>query len=208
MLDLGAVASNPQLLTSDVALPGGDLVRLRPLLPRDVEALTEFLESLSPLTRYRWLLPSYDRAAAQEMCDAVGRHGKLRLVAVDRSGVVFGLFELSFEILEKEHARFGLYGIELDERHDCRFGPCLRDSHQRRGLASALMPSVDRAAAAFGRTRMILWGGVLADNAPARAFYARQGFSELGRFHDREGCECVDMVRTIPTQTAGSPTER
>lgn len=200
MLTLAAVAAKPELLYGDVRLPGGALLLYRPLLPQDAPALAEFLASLSPLTRHRWTLESYDQVMAESLCAAIGRYDKLRLVAIDRQGPVaklVALFEFSFGIPPGDHERFATYGIALDERHDCRFGPCVQDDYQRRGVASALMGPTFSIARRFGKRRIILWGGVLADNEPALAFYHRHGFREVGRFFSSDGLACVDMMRTL-----------
>ena len=85
---------------------------------------------------------------------------KLRLVADDGSAIV-AVFERSFSIPDGDHARFAAYGVSLDERTDVRFGPCVRDDQQGSGLASRLLAETARIAMREGRTRLILWGGVL-----------------------------------------------
>jgi diamine N-acetyltransferase len=200
MLTLAQVAATPALLETTVELRNGDRLRYRPLIPGDVEALGQFLESLSPLTRKRWTLASYDRGMAEELCHAIGRYDKLRLVADDPQNPAIGivaLFEFSFGIPAGDHTRFAGYGLTLDEAHDCRFGPCVRDDHQRRGVATALMGPTFAIARRFGKGRILLWGGVLADNGPALAFYGRQGFVEVGRFEDSDGTAVIDMLRAI-----------
>jgi RimJ/RimL family protein N-acetyltransferase len=49
----------------------------------------------------------------------------------------------------------------------------------------------------FGKRRMILWGGVLADNHRAIRYYEKNGFRLLGRFHNEEGLECRDGILTL-----------
>jgi diamine N-acetyltransferase len=200
MLTLAGVTAHPELLYRDVRLRDGTPLLYRPLLPEDAPALADFLTSLSPLTRQRWTLDSYDRVMAEALCEAIGRYDKLRLVAVEPDGLagtVVALFEFSFGIPPGDHERFAAYGIGLDEASDCRFGPCVRDAYQRRGVGSALMGPTFAVAQRFGKGRVILWGGVLADNRPALAFYQRHGFDEVGRFSDKDGIACVDMVRVL-----------
>jgi GNAT superfamily N-acetyltransferase len=200
MLTLAAVAATPGLIDYSIQLRDGRRLRYRPLLPTDVEALTDFLTSLSPLTRHRWYLPSYDRVMAQELCDAIGRYDKLRLVAEEPdnpSAGLVALFELSFGIPDGDHARFARYGIKLDEAHDVRFGPCVRDADQGRGVASALMEPTLAIVRRFGKTRILLWGGVLTENEPARTFYRRHGFVEVGHFRNSDGQPCIDMMLTM-----------
>jgi diamine N-acetyltransferase len=199
MLTLAAVTATPDLIAYPVELRDGRRLHYRPLLPSDVAALAAFLTSLSPLTRHRWTLASYDRAMAEELCDAIGRYDKLRLVAheADKPTELVALFEFSFSIPAGDHERFARYGIELEEAHDVRFGPCVRDADQGRGVASALMKPTLDLVRRFGKTRLLLWGGVLTENEPARTFYRRQGFVEVGHFHTSDGLTCIDMLCTL-----------
>ena len=165
-----------------------------------MDALTAFLEALSPATREWWYRDSYDRAGAEELCAAIGRYDKLRMVAVDprrpEAGLL-ALFEYSFDIPMGDHFRFGLHGVTLDLARDCRFGPCVRDDHQGRGLGSALMPATFDIGRRFGKQRVFLWGGVYADNHAAVAFYRKHGFEEIGRFSTMDDRVSVDMIRDL-----------
>ena len=205
-LTLADVAAEPGKLWYDVPLrngaaPGdGPLLLYRPLVAEDVDDLTAFLEALSPATREWWYTDSYDRAGAEELCTAIGRYDKLRMVAVDprrpEAGLL-ALFEFSFGIPPGDHFRYGLYGVTLDEARDCRFGPCVRDDHQGRGLGSALMPATLDIGRRFGKQRVFLWGGVYADNHTAVAFYRKHGFEEIGRFSTMDDRVSVDMIRDL-----------
>lgn len=200
-LTIAAVASSPELVTMPLAAPHAEGAMLRPLRTDDVATLAELLESLSPATRRRWNLATYDLAMARELCDAIGRYDKLRLVIVeDRrdDAPLLGLMELSFSTPPGDVARYRGHGAPLDGDAVARFGPCLRDDRQGTGLASAAMPRVLDVAKRFGATRMILWGGVLAENAPAIAFYERWGFRRVGTFEDpTTGLPSVDMQRPL-----------
>jgi diamine N-acetyltransferase len=205
-LTLAGVAAEPGKLRYDVVLrdgtaPGdGAPLLYRPLIAEDVDDLTAFLEALSPATRQWWYRENYDRAGAEELCAAIGRYDKLRMVAVDprRSEAgLLALFEFSFGIPPGDHFRYGLYGATLDEAHDCRFGPCVRDDYQGRGLGSALMPATFNIARRFGKQRVFLWGGVYAENHLAVAFYRKHGFEEIGRFCSSDDKVSLDMIRDL-----------
>ena len=199
-LTVATVAASPEPVTMPLEDPQADGASLRPLRADDVDALAELLESFSPLTRRRWNLATYDRAMARELCDAIGRYDKLRLVVVDdrSDGLLLGLMELSFSVPPGDAARYRRHGLPLDGDDVARFGPCLRDDRQGTGLASAAMPLVLDVAKRFGATRMILWGGVLAENAPAISFYERWGFRRVGNFDDpTTGLPSIDMQRPI-----------
>jgi ribosomal protein S18 acetylase RimI-like enzyme len=46
----------------------------------------------------------------------------------------------------------------------------------------------------FGKKRIILWGGVLSDNARAIRFYEKHGFFRVGSFASQDGEQCLDMM--------------
>jgi len=196
MLTLGAVAKNPETVTRSLALPTGETALCRPLQPGDEAELADFLQRLSPQTRRFSAYASYDLAMARALCEAIARYDKLRFIAVIGSRVV-ALLEFSFGIVAEDRERFQNYGIELDERTDCRFGPCIADEYQNRGVGSALLPFMLDIARRFGKRRLILWGGVLADNQRAIRYYEKNGFHLLGRFRDEMGSECRDGILTL-----------
>jgi len=195
-LTLAAVADQPDLASYTISLPSGQPVVYRPLLPTDVDRLTEFLESLSSRTRYFWEMGSYDRNQAQELCDAINRYDKFRMVALSERAshdCVLATFEFAFWV-ESELKRLREYGIVLPEAHTCRFGPCVRDSYQNRGLGSALIPSTLDVARRFGMHHIVLWGGVLQENLVAVHFYQKHGFRIVGAFKESQGIDCYDML--------------
>lgn len=195
-LTLAAAAEQPDLATYALSLSSGQSVVYRPLLPTDVDRLTEFLESLSPQTRYFWEMPSYDRSKAQELCDAINRYDKFRMVALGEGAShndILATFDFAFSA-EPELKRLREVGIVLPEAHTCRFGPCIRDSYQNRGLGSALMPSTLEIARRFGMHHIVLWGGVLQENLVAVHFYQKHGFRIVGEFKESQGIDCYDML--------------
>lgn len=194
-LTLDQVADEPTLISSVLTLSTDQSLLMRPLVAQDVDALTDFLTSLSALTRERWVLDSYDKTAAQEMCDAIARYDKLRLVITDQDEKTIGLMEFGLDFVSRTVERFASYGIELTGGSYIQFGPCVRDDSQRKGVFSMAMPKLIDISQRFGKDFMILWGGVLAENIPAIRSYEKFGFYEVGRFnHHIDGYETVDMV--------------
>ncbi len=194
-LTLAAVAADPARATFMDATRAGEQVCLRPLRPDDVDALARFLGGLSPQTRHFSIFPSYDRATARVLCDAINRFDKLRLVVeVIPAQTIVGLIEFSFDIPAGDMARYAAYGVALDARDDCRFGPTFADAYQDQGLGTRLFPYVVAVARGFGKTRIMLWGGVLAENGRAIRFYEKQGFVRMGEFVDGEGLPVIDML--------------
>ncbi|MDG4863739.1 GNAT family N-acetyltransferase [Streptomyces sp. T-3] len=203
MLTLTEIAADPGLLTWQLRLQSrlargerdGAEVTLRPLAPPDAERLGGFLADLSPQSRRFSTFDGYDLAAARELCAAIGRYDKLRLVLEEApGGRIVGLLEFSLDLTAADIARHAQAGIRLDPATDCRFGPTLADDYQAKGVGTLLLPLLVETARRLGRTRIILWGGVLADNARALRFYEKNGFRRVGSFTGPDGMPSLDMI--------------
>lgn len=197
VLTLADVAAHPGNFSSIIPLSPEERLIFRPLLPDDGIPLAEFLTGLSPQTRALCTYPGFDLATAQEMCAAIARYDKLRLVATQEAGRIVALFELSFDLVPDDIQRYQRYGLPLDPATTCRFGPCIADAYQNRGLGARLLPPTLALARRFGCARVILWGGVMADNHRARHYYRRHGFQIQGQFTNSLGIVCYDMQRTL-----------
>lgn len=193
MLTLHSVAVDPSRTTWQIELPWGREAILRPLEESDEDTLGDFLCALSPATQDLYDVDQ-PQAHAAEMCEAIDRFDKLRLVLEDVRGSIQGICELSFGLPEGDRERFQKHGLELRPGGDVRFGACLADQMQGRGVGLRLWPRIEEVAQGFGCTRILLWGGVYASNARARRFYRRVGFKEVGRFTRSDARECVDMI--------------
>ncbi|MGW2078556.1 N-acetyltransferase family protein [Streptomyces sp. NPDC001939] len=122
----------------------------------------------------------------------------MRLVLEDRSSErIVGLFELSLALTACDIARYRAAGIHLSEQTDCRFGPTLGEAYQGSGVGSLVLPPVMDAVRRLGRRRVILWGGVLADNARALRFYEKNGFQRVGSFTGPDGTLSLDMILSL-----------
>lgn len=195
-LTLTSVAEWPETATTVFCLHTGEEIVFRPLIPQDEEGLAAFLESLSPQTRIFCEYPGYDRTAAREMCNAINRYDKLRMVAV-AGGQVVALFEFSLAIPDGDLDRYMGYGIPLDPATDVRFGACITDACQDCGLGSKLFPLMVDIALRFGKKRMILWGGVLVDNPRAIHYYEKHGFRIVGEYFNQTNGACYDAVMNL-----------
>ncbi len=199
-LTLAEVAQNPADFATRLWMATGEQIILRPLIPSDVEMLARFLAGLSAESRRLSTFSGYDRATALEMCHAIARFDKLRLAVValgEGEESIVGLMEFSFDLTGGDILRYAKTDYPLDPATDCRFGPTLADGWQNRGLGSRLLPAIWEIARRFGRSRVILWGGVLADNRRAIRFYEKNGFRHVGRFVNGDGQECCDMILSL-----------
>lgn len=78
--------------------------------------------------------------------------------------------------------------------HRCRFGPTLADGYQGRGVGTLVFPLVADVARLRGRTRIILRGGVRADNPRAIRYHEKNGFQLVGSFSTADGSLSLDMM--------------
>ncbi|MEU8135851.1 GNAT family N-acetyltransferase [Streptodolium elevatio] len=209
MLRLGDVARDPAILTYTLDRDDGTALVLRPLEHGDADGFAAFLAGLSAETRRLSTFDGYDLDTARELCAAIARHDKLRLVLdasrtgpAPSSGTIVGLMEFSLDLPPGDVARYRRAGIRLTPA-DCRFGPTLADDHQGKGVGSRVFPLVADVARRFGRRRIILWGGVFADNPRAISYYAKHGFRTVGRpFPGPDGAPSLDMILDLPPPAA------
>ncbi|MFE9404895.1 GNAT family N-acetyltransferase [Streptomyces sp. NPDC006530] len=195
MLTLKEIAEEPIRLTSRLKPQDGSDAILRPLTHADTGQLAGFLGALSSESRRFITFGGYDLATARELCDAIARYDKLRLVLEDvPSGRIVGLLEFSLALTPADIARYQDAGVRLTETTDCRFGLTLADDYQGRGVGTLAFPLVTEVARLLGRTRIILWGGVRADNPRAIRYYEKNGFQPVGFFTEADGSRSLDMM--------------
>ncbi|BCJ74803.1 hypothetical protein CS0771_43470 [Catellatospora sp. IY07-71] len=192
---LAALAVDPAPLARRLIVADTSFT-FRALCAADTAALTTFLAGLGDDSRRFWHGHTDHAGEAAGWIEAIGRYDKLRLVVhqPDRTDRLDAVVDLSFSLpAEFELHRYAGYGITLDPGRTVRFGPCVADAWHGRGLAGALLPPTWQAVRLLGRDRVVLFGGVHADNHRARRFYRRCGFTEAGTFTTSAG-PSVDMV--------------
>lgn len=150
----------------------------------DLPLLLAYLEHLSPATRKRFGPHAFDAASiAQFYADPFAvwgfiakAEGKIIAYAVVKPGG-----------LEHETPRLHGYGLQVHPLYDCAFAPSVADGWQGRGVGVDFFHFIRSELNQKGVKRMILWGGVQADNEPALRFYAKLGFQRLGYFEHEGG---------------------
>ena len=199
ILTIDRVAKRPDLITFLISLPNGSNAQLRPLIFEDEEGLVLFFRQLSESTRRFYSFSGSEEKHAQELCRAINQYDKLRLVVekpISEKGII-GLVEFSFAILEADIKRYLKYKLTLNPDKDCRYGLCISDQYQNQRIGSLLFPYVKKIALLFGKSRIILWGGVHSDNALAIRHYKRNGFEEVGEYTNSDGNQCIDMFYSL-----------
>ncbi|WP_232323462.1 GNAT family N-acetyltransferase [Catenuloplanes japonicus] len=198
MPEIAALAADPSPLDRRLIVDGVPFT-VRALRTEDAAALVLFLSGLSGGSRRFWHGATGHAAEATGWIEAIGRYDKLRLVAHpdDHPADLAGVADLSFSLPDHaELARYADYGLPLDPDRTVRWGPCVANAWQGRGLAAALLEPAWDAARLLARDRVVLFGGVHRDNHRARRFYLRHGFTEAGTFTTDDG-PGIDMTRPI-----------
>ena len=88
------------------------------------------------------------------------------------------------------------WGWILHDETDCTLAPSVADAYQSQGLGSLMMQHLLGLLPRLGRQRMLLWGGVRADNPRAVHFYTKFGFQRVGDF-EAGGTNNYDMIADL-----------
>ncbi|CAF2069677.1 unnamed protein product [Rotaria magnacalcarata] len=111
VLTLDDIDKYPELISTTDYFEG-ILINFRPLLLTDEKKLAQFLENLGSQTRKFSTRNGYDLNEARDLCFAINRYDKLRLVALINNETIIALFEFSLSIVDNEYKRFAeKYGI-------------------------------------------------------------------------------------------------
>lgn len=83
-----------------------------------------------------------------------------------------------------QHDSFRLQScfIYLNNNTDCTFAPSVTDKWQRHAIGNILFQFVISEIKTLRIERIILWGGVQADNDKAVNYYNKNGFKIVGQF--------------------------
>ena len=103
---------------------------------------------------------------------------------------------LKKEYLEHDRQRLNSYGLQPDHQTDCTYAPSVADDWQGRWLGTTLFKYILSDAEKMNFRRIILWGGVQADNERAIRFYLHNGFTILGEF--QYNGNNFDMIYNLP----------
>lgn len=174
------------LLDDAWTLRSGETATLRLLRHDDRLRLGTYLTGLSKATTDRWGPHGMDQATADTICATLDHTRMLRAVATvpdAAQGERLVAYQLVvWGVWESDRDRYARLGIALSETSDCTLAPSVADAYQDQGVGSAVATRLRAAAARVGRRRMVLWGGVQADNRRAVHFYGKLGFVKVGEF--------------------------
>jgi GNAT superfamily N-acetyltransferase len=172
----------PQLIHG-LNLPGGERVTVRPVCPRDSEALQAYVRTLSPEARYkrffgplRELPPAeLDRVIHLDPPDQLG------LIAQTRADGVIG------------EARYAL----SPDRRECEFALSVADAWHGKGVGRLLLADLESRARSLGARRLV--GDVLRTNEAMQALARKAGFGMAGIPSDAKLVRVVKDLAPAPT---------
>jgi ribosomal protein S18 acetylase RimI-like enzyme len=157
-------------------------VRIRYLETIDTGALSHYLQQLSVATTKRFAPHPFDAAGISTFYH---EHPCTGYIAVDLSSMsIVGYAVVRKGLLSYEEERLLQYGFNPQTTTTaCSFAPSVADAWQGEGIGWQMLQYIVKALADEGITRILLWGGVQADNNTAIHFYQRNGFRIIGHFH-------------------------
>lgn len=151
------------------------------LQPTDIPNLGGYFEKLSPETKSRFGPHRFDLLTLKFIYQANDQHlGYLIRKSDDHEIIGYSVVKVGY--LKHDANRLQSYGLTLSEKVDCTFAPSLADDYQGHGLGSKMFNYILVDLKTKGFKRVILWGGVQANNQRAVKYYQRLGFRVLGRF--------------------------
>jgi GNAT superfamily N-acetyltransferase len=156
-------------------------VVLRKLLPTDFDELCRYLQRLGNDTKKRFGPHPFDIESIIDFYKS--RDQMIGYLAKDIStGIIVAYSIIKVGYLNHDYNRLQSYGINPNLKTDCTFAPSVADTWQSAGVGNALFQFIRSDLVATGVRRIILWGGVQADNQIAVNFYRKNNFKILWQF--------------------------
>jgi diamine N-acetyltransferase len=161
------------------ALRDGREVVLRRLDLADLSALAGYLGNLGEATRRRFGPHPYNLSS---LSDFYHTSRNIGFIAVDPDGTIVSYAVIRIGYLDHDQPRLESYGLKPDPLTDACFAPSVSDQWQSLGMGDLMLSYILDELRAMGIRRLILWGGVQADNEKAINYYLKNGFRALGQF--------------------------
>jgi GNAT superfamily N-acetyltransferase len=169
-------------------------VKLEILKPDKFSKLLEYLECLSPESKIRFGPHPFTENAIQEYHSDPDSHRGYIVQTADSKDIIAYTI-IKFGYLEGDYNRYVSYGLDPDNSADCELAPSVADDWQSCGIGNAMFKYIVSDLRESGIKRIVLWGGVQADNQKAINYYSAIGFRQVGQFtHNGEN---FDMILNI-----------
>lgn len=148
----------------------------------DAEYLLHYLNGLGEIMRKRFGPHSFDLSTINTFYTPGNANSAyLGIDELSNQLVAYAIVKKGY--LDHDAPRLQSYGLILNPETDTTFAPSIADAWQGKGIGSVLLKHIiNDLKSHTPATRMILWGGVQADNHQALKFYAKHGFEVLGPF--------------------------
>jgi GNAT superfamily N-acetyltransferase len=168
-------------------------ITVRRLNSDDAGSVYAYLLGLSPQSKKRFGPHPFDLEAVTAALSDTGSITAYGAYTEEPNDLIsYVLIRHGYNWFDKD--RYNTYGIDLSEASDCTFAPSVADAWQNRKIGSRVFNLILNDLPSHFK-RMILWGGVQADNAIAVTFYRRKDFQLLGEFeHNGKN---YDMMLTL-----------
>jgi diamine N-acetyltransferase len=160
-------------------------VQIRQLESADFGELLSYLQNLSPETKKRFGPHDFDAEAIGKFYQNPNIHQGFIGIDIETNKIVaYNILKIGF--IEKDQKRFESYGIRLNAETDATFAPSIADDWQSMGLGDLMFRYILDILPNTPIKRIVLWGGVQADNLRAVRYYEKHGFMLCGYF-ERNG---------------------
>jgi GNAT superfamily N-acetyltransferase len=166
-------------------------ITIRKLQSTDLENLSYYLQNLSEESKKRFGPHPFDLQPVIEFYKEPNIHQAYIGENPDAQEII-AYSIIKFGILEADFQRYLSYGIELNHQTDCEFAPSVADAWQSCGIGNAMFQFILEELKKTAIQRIILWGGVQADNEKAVQYYLKHGFQNMGLFtHNGENFDMI-----------------
>jgi diamine N-acetyltransferase len=170
-------------------------VLLRQLNADDYDDLSFYLNLLSYETTRRYGPHRFDKQAIIDIYENSITHFGYIARDIETSKII-AYCVIRKGCLEHDGYRLNSYGLTLNPETDCTFAPSVADNWQSQGIGHQLFRFLLADLKTRRFERVILWGGVQADNLRAVNYYKKNGFRHLGEFqHNGSNYDMILDIR-------------
>jgi diamine N-acetyltransferase len=150
----------------------------------DGEKLRAYFENLSETTKGYFGPHPLNKETAINICSNLDLNNNVIyfVVTTEDKTRIIAYFLLFLGVLDHDRKRYFDIGLKLSNTNDCSLAPSVLDEYQDKHLGSLIIEKTLGIAKQLKKERMILWGGVKAENPRAIHFYEKFGFKKIGEF--------------------------
>jgi len=170
------------------------LITCRPWQESDLPNLLSYLHHLNEKTRDRFGPHLFTHEALQHLYHHPEYTGFL--IIENNSTFIIGYAIIKLGCIEHDIPRLSSYHINPNPLTDATYAPSIADDWQGKGIGKLLWKTVRNYLQQHQKKRVILWGGVQADNHIAVNYYHKNGFVTIGQY-EYNGKQNMDMLCII-----------